>query len=79
MKLVKFIAFLVVLGASFASCSKLEPLNDRVNYTTVSEEKAASAVMLPNSDSNNGGGSITDPDHDEEHDKDNVKDVTDKN
>lgn len=63
---ISLIALLLVLGVS--SCSKMEPLKER-NFvqSEVFQDKAMRSVV-----ETAGEDGITDPDHDEDHDKDKV-------
>lgn len=59
-----------LVALAFSSCSKVAPLQERAldsdSSTMVLNEKIGSTTQTEN----NGSGGITDPDHDEEHDKD---------
>ena len=73
MKNLKHILILCFI-ASFAlgSCSKMEPLNKATvtEQSDVMSTKMGGAATTGDDDSNGEG--ITDPDHDEDHDKDNM-------
>lgn len=63
----------VLAGLTLASCSKMAPLteksSDKVIESNANGAVEATAIMV-GSGSSSDGGAITDPDHDEEHDKD---------
>lgn len=72
MKINKVIPFLALLAVVFiSSCSKFEPLTEKgTDCCEPSESIEANAIMIGDETGDNG---ITDPDHDEEHDKDELK------
>ena len=72
MEMRKVISILAVLAVVFTtSCSNMAPLNEKGGAVTCEEglcgTEEAKGMMLTNE---NGDPTITDPDHDEEHDKD---------
>jgi hypothetical protein len=73
MKRTKVISGLAVLAIVFTtSCSKMQPLDEKEEVVTcegICGTEEAKGMILVDENGPNGTG-ITDPDHDEEHDKD---------
>ncbi|MCB9188102.1 MAG: hypothetical protein H6599_02350 [Flavobacteriales bacterium] len=67
-KIISVLAVLTIVLVS--SCSKMEPLKERVECCESISGEAPEATAIMVIDNNNDSNGITDPDHDEEHDKD---------